>query len=67
MASRLKRCIDCKQLFRAKMLNRKGRCVRCAEKARIDAANQMQNKKGKYYQRFLEGETRYILSREKGR
>jgi len=61
----VKICIDCKREFSRKALNRRGRCQECAMKAWRDAAEQMHQRDGPYYERWLEGKHKAVENYKK--
>ena len=50
--SKIVPCVDCQEMFPRKQLNRMGRCFRCAIAAARDAARQLHNHEGPYYERW---------------
>ena len=53
-------CVDCQEEFLVKQLNRMGRCHDCAGAAMRDAASQLHNHEGPFYEKWKAGLNRSI-------
>ena len=54
-ASKIVPCVDCQEMYPRKQLNRMGRCHGCAGKATGEAAYQLSQHQGPYYDKWKQG------------
>jgi len=51
-ASKIVHCVDCREEFPRKQLNRSGRCLECASRAIRDNMRQLRAHRGPWYEKW---------------